>query len=134
MVNEKLMLQAVQKFGLQRDDNIIYGTNIPKIKFILPTLSGAETKFEDTEFFFFVFDEKGIRIITTNLLFEYFFCWEEIKNIKISKISIIGKLSFLYNGQKFKFQLNRFVFGNRWISKNTKFLEGNNYYIANNMF
>lgn len=134
MVNEKSMLRAVQKYELLRTDNIIYGTNIPKIKFILPTLSGVETKFEDTQFFFFVFDEKGIRIITTNLLFEYFFKWEEIKNIKISKFFIIGKLSFLYNGKKFAFQLNRFVFGNPWISKNTKFLEDNNYYITNNMF
>ncbi len=131
MINEKTMLMAVEKYKLERKDNIIYGTNIPKVKFVLPTLTGAKVKFEATQFFFFVFDEKGIRIITTNLEFEYFFKWEDIENIKISKFLIIGKLSFIYNGNKFAFQLNRFVFGNQWISDNTKLLENNNYYITN---
>ncbi len=129
MINEKAMLMAAEKYKLERKDNIIYGTNIPKVKFVLPTLSGTKVKFEATQFFFFVFDERGIKIITTNLEFEYFFKWEDIKNIKISKFLIIGKLSFIYNGNKFAFQLNRFVFGNKWISNNTRLLEDNNYYI-----
>ncbi len=133
MIDKETMLMAVEKYKLMRTDNIIYGTNIPKVKFILPTPIGTEVVFEETKFFFFVFDEKGIRIITTDLKFEYFFKWEDIKDVKISKFLIIGKLSFVYNGNKFVFQLNRFVFGNQWISNNTKLLESNNYYIKRDL-
>ena len=128
MISEKTMLLAVEKYGLTRRDNINYGTNIPKVKFVLPTPTGAHVKFTESQFFFFIFDEKGIRIITTDLKFDYFFSWKYIEKIKITKILIASKLSFTYQGNKFSFQLNRFVVGNSWISTNTNFLDDNDYY------
>ena len=124
----KQMEELIEKYKISKTNNIIYGTNIPMPNMVLPTPWKTYIKFDKTEYFFFYFDEAGITLYTTDGESCVSIPWSEVEDFKISHIFIIGKMMIKTNGKTYKFQLNRFVFGCRWIPINTRYLESNNYF------
>lgn len=124
----KQLENVIEKYKIIETDNIIYGTNIPMPNRIIPTPWNTYIRFDQTEYYFFYFDEKGITLYPTNGETYATIPWEQITDFKISHIFILGKMTIKTNTDIYKFQINRFVFGCPWIKKNTKHLEDNNYF------
>ncbi len=95
---------------------------------ILPTPWKTYIKFDNTEYYFFYFDEFGITIYPTDGSVCATIEWKQIKDFKVSHISILGKMTIKTTENTYKFQLNRMVIGCHWIKENTKYLENNNYF------
>lgn len=125
----KKLENVIEKYKILDTDNIIYGTNIPMPKAIIPTPWKTYIKFDETQFYFFHFNESGIRIYPIDGETYADIPWEKVDDFKITHVSILGKMTIkIKDGNTYKFQLNRFVLGCPWIGKNTKYLEGNNYF------
>lgn len=124
----KQLENIIEKYKITETDNIIYGTNIPMPNTVIPTPWKTYIKFDQTEYYFFLFNEKGITIYPTNGETYAIIPWEEVEDFKISHIFILGKMTIKTKQTKYNFQINRFVFGCPWIKKNTMYLEGNNYF------
>ena len=118
----------IEKYKIGKNENIIYGTNIPMPKAVLPTPRKTYIKFDQSAFYFFYFDEKGITLYLRDGSDYAMIPWSEIEDLKISKFLIIGKMMIKTKDNILKFQINRFVIGCPWIKENTKHLEGNNYF------
>lgn len=120
----KQLEYIIEKYKITKTNNIIYGTNIPMPNLILPTPWKTYIKFDESERYFFYFDEFGITIYPlegdTCATIE----WNKIKDFKVSHISILGKMIIKTEENIYKFQLNRMVIG----KTNTKYLEDNNYF------
>ncbi len=127
MITEKLE-KIIEKYQIIDTDSIIYGTNIPMPNLIIPTPWNTYIRFEKTQYYFFRFDEKGITIYPINGQTYATILWDQIIDFKIKHIFILGKMTIKTKENTYKFQLNRFVFGCPWITKNTKYLEGNHYF------
>ncbi len=127
MITEQLE-KVIEKYEITERDNIIYGTNIPMPNSVIPTPWKTYIKFDKTEYYFFLFNEKGITIYPTNGETYATIPWEEIEDFKINHILILGKMTIKTKETTYKFQINRFVIGCPWINKNTKYLEENNYF------
>lgn len=124
----KQLENIIEKYKITETDNIIYGTNIPMPNTVIPTPWKTYIKFDQTEYYFFLFNEKGITIYPTNGETYAVIPWNEVEDFKISHIFILGKMTIKTKQAKYNFQINRFVFGCPWIKKNTEYLEGNNYF------
>ncbi len=127
MLTEQLE-NIIEKYKITETDNIIYGTNIPMPNAVIPTPWKTYIKFDQTEYYFFLFNENGIKIYPTNGETYAIIPWEEVEDFKISHIFILGKMTIKTKQAKYSFQINRFVFGCPWIKNNTMYLEGNNYF------
>lgn len=127
MLNKQLE-EVIEKFKITKTDNIIYGTNIPMPNRIIPTPWKTYIRFDESRYYFFLFDEKGISIYPTDGETCATIHWEDIVDFKVSHIFILGKMTIKTETDTFTFQLNRFVFGCFWIGRNTKHLEQYNYY------
>ncbi len=124
----KQLENVIEKYNIIETDNIIYGTNIPMPNRIIPTPWKTYIRFDQTEYYFFHFNEKGITLYPTNGETCAIIPWNEITDFKISHVFILGKMTIKTKDSTYKFQLNRFVVGCPWIGRNTKYLEGNNYF------
>lgn len=122
--------ELINKFKITKTNNIIYGTNIPMPNMIIPTPWRTYIKFDKTYNYFFYFDEKGITIYPTTLEGSITIPWNDVEDLKISHISILGKMMIKTKYNTYKFQLNRFVFGCPWIKINTRYLEDNKYFYS----
>lgn len=127
MINEQLE-NVINKYKITKTSNIIYGTNIPMPNMVIPTPWKTYIKFDETERYFYYFDDNGITIFTIDGENCAYLPWEEIEDFKISKFLIIGKMTIKFHGSTYKFQINRFVIGCPWIGFNTKYLEENHYF------
>lgn len=127
MINEQLK-EVIKKYNIEKTENIIYGTNIPMPKTVIPTPWKTYIKFDNAEFYFFYFDENGITLYLRDGSDSAVIPWSEIEEFKMSKFLIIGKMTIKTKDNVLKFQINRFVIGCPWIKKNIKYLETNNYF------
>lgn len=99
---------------------------------ILPTPWKTYIKFDQTEYYFFYFDEQGITIYSTGGNNYAIIPWNEVVTLNISHIAILGKIIIkTKDNNTYKFQINRFAIGCPWIKRNTKYLEDNNYFYNN---
>ena len=127
MINKQLE-EIIKKYNITNTKNIIYGTNIPMPNKILITRGKAKVSFEQTEKYFFYFDEKGITIYLINGEDYITIPWEEVMDFKMTHISILGKLTIKTKDDTYKFQINRTVIGSPWLKENRKHLESHNYF------
>lgn len=127
-MKNKQLQNIIEKYQITKTNNIIYGTNIPMPKKIVPTANGVRISFEQSEYYFFYFDEHGIKIYPIDGGTYLTFSWNEVIDFKISHIWILGKMTIKTADSVYKFQINRFVFGCPWIKENTKYLELNKYF------
>lgn len=127
IINKQLET-VIEKYKIIETDNIIYGTNIPMPNMVIPTPWKTYIRFDKTETYFFCFNEKGITIYPTNGESYATIPWEQITSFKMSHVFILGKMTIKTQDSIYKFQINRAVIGCPWISKNTKYLEGNHYF------
>lgn len=132
MITEQLNA-VIQKYGIEKTGNIIYGTNIPMPTAVIPTPWKTYVNFEQTAFYFFYFDENGIIIYRRDGQGFIEIPWTDVLDFKISHILILGKMTITTRTGVYKFQLNRFVVGCPWIGKNTKRLESIGYYYKKQM-
>ncbi len=124
----KQLENIIEKYKITKTENIIYGTNIPMPNAIIPTPWKAYIKFDQTEHYFFYFDEEGITIYPTTGEGYVTINWRDIENLKISHVFILGKMAIKTKESTYKFQINRYVIGCPWIKRNTKFLEEKKYF------
>ncbi len=127
----KQLEHVIEKYKITDTDGIIYGTNIPMPKAVIPTPWKTYIRFDQTEYYFFHFNEQGITLYPTNGETYATIPWKEVTDFKISHVSIIGKMTIKTKDNTYKFQINRFVLGCPWIKNNTKYLENNNYFYNN---
>lgn len=127
MINKNLK-NVMEKYKITETNNIIYGTNIPMPNLVIPTPWKTYIRFDNTETYFFHFNDRGITIYPTSGETYAILPWEDITDFKISHFLIIGKMTIKTTDNTFKFQLNRYVIGCPWIKENTKYLERNNYF------
>ncbi len=119
---------VIQKYNITETDNIIYGTNISMPNKVIPTPWKTYIKFDQIEYYFFLFNETGITLYSTDGENCATIQWEDVIEFKISHIWILGKMKIKTKDATYQFQLNRFVFGCPWIKKNTRYLENNHYF------
>lgn len=124
----KQLEYIIEKYKITKTQNIIYGTNVPMPKMIIPTPWKTYIKFDQVECYFFFFDEQGITIYPINGESYALIPWSQVEEFKMGHISILGKMIIKTKGNTYKFQINRFVFGCPWIKKNREYLEENNYF------
>lgn len=124
----KELNNVIEKYNIAKTNNIIYGTNIPMPNAIVPTPWKTQIRFEETAYYFFYFDEIGIKIYLTNGKGYIEIPWEDVIDFKISHFLIIGKMTIQTKLDTYKFQINRSVVGCPWIKTNTKYLESVNYF------
>lgn len=122
------MNKVIEKYGIENPEQIIYGTNIPMPKAVLPTPWKTYIRFDETQNYFFYFDEEGFSIFTTDGEAAATIPWSAVIDFKVSHVAIVGKITVKTAENTYKFQTNRFVIGCPWIKLNTKFLESNNYF------
>lgn len=127
MITEQLN-NIIEKYHIEKTENIIYGTNIPMPKAVIPTPWKTYVRFDQSEFYFFYFDDKGIKIYLRSGEGYIEIPWTEILEFKISNLAILGKMTIKTKDDTYKFQINRFVAGCPWIKTNTKHLESVHYY------
>ncbi len=127
MITEQLN-NVIKKYNIEQTQNIIYGTNIPMPNAVVPTPWKTYVKFEQSEFYFFYFDEQGIKIYLRNGEGYIEIPWADVIDFKISHILILGKMTIKTKDDTYKFQINRFVVGCPWIKTNTQYLESVNYF------
>ncbi len=127
MVNEEYE-ELLEKQNITKTSNIIYGTNIPMPKQIIVTPKKTNINFEETQGYFFYFDEKGITLYPLHRDDYAIIHWEEVEDFKIKHVLIIGKMTIKTKNATYKFQINRKVIGCPWIKENTKYLESYNYF------
>ena len=65
MITEQLN-NVIEKYNIEKTENIIYGTNIPMPNAVVPTPWKTYVRFKESEFYFFYFDEQGIKIYLRN--------------------------------------------------------------------
>lgn len=126
-ITEK-MNKVIEKYGIEKPDHIIYGTNIPMPKAVLPTPWKTYIRFDQSQAYFFYFDEYGFTIYTVDGESCATIPWSEVVDFKVSSFAIAGKITIKTADNTYKFQTNRFVVGCPWIKSNTKLLESNNYF------
>lgn len=124
----KQLEYIIKTYNIEKTYNIIYGTNIPMPNKMIVTPKGIKLRFDESEYYFFYFDEEGITIYPRDGSLCAVIPWSIVTDFKISHVSIIGKMTIKTNDNVYNFQLNRFVFGCPWIKTNTKYLESNNYF------
>ena len=124
----KQLEEIIAKYKITKTNNIIYGTNIPMPNMVLPTGRKTIIRFDETEKYFFYFDEKGITIYPIDGETLASIPWNQVQDFKIKHVFILGKMTIKTETGVYKFQLNRFVFGCPWININTRYLETNNYF------
>ena len=95
---------------------------------VIPTPWKTYIRFDETQFYFFLFNEKGITLYTRDSESCATILQEDVVDFKISHIFILGKMTIKTKDNIYNFQINRFVFGCPWIKENTKYLESNNYF------
>lgn len=122
------MNKVIEKYGIEKPKQIIYGTNIPMPQAVLPTHWKTYIRFDQTQYYFFYFDEEGFSLFTRDGESTATIPWSAVVDFKVSHIAIIGKITIKTAENTFKFQTNRFVAGCPWIKPNTKLLESNNYF------
>lgn len=127
MITEQLD-KVIEKYKITETNNIIYGTNIPMPNKVIPTPWKTYIRFDQTEYYFFYFDKKGITLYPTNGETYATIPWEQVTDFKISHILMLGKMTIKTNDNEYKFQINRFVVGCPWIKTNTQYLESVNYF------
>lgn len=127
MITDQLN-KVIEKYEISKTQNIIYGTNIPRLNAVIPTPWRTYLSFEKSEFYFFYFDELGIKIYLINAEGYVEIPWDDILEFEISHLSIVGKMVIKTKDDTYKFQINRFVVGCPWIKTNTKYLESVNYF------
>lgn len=127
MITEQLN-NVIKKYNIEQTQNIIYGTNIPMPNAVVPTPWKTYVKFEQSEFYFFYFDEQGIKIYLRNGEGYIEIAWADVIDFKISHILILGKMTIKTKDDTYKFQINRFVVGYPWIKTNIQYLESVNYF------
>ncbi len=124
----KQLESVIEKYKITKTNNIIYGTNIPMPNKVIPTPWKTYIRFDETKYYFFLFDEKGITIYDRDGEDYAMIPWEDIVDFKVQHVFILGKMTIQTKTDTFKFQLNRFVLGCPWIKTNTKYLESNHYF------
>lgn len=128
MITQQLE-NLIRKYQIMKTSNIIYGTNIPMPKKVIPTPWKTYIRFDNTECYFFYFDEKGITIYPTSGDTYANIPWTKVVKFKITHFLIIGKMVIKTDDKTtYKFQINRYVVGCPWIKTNTKYLESYNYF------
>ncbi len=128
MITEQLE-NIIKKYQIMKTNNIIYGTNIPMPKKVIPTPWKTYIRFDASERYFFYFDEKGIIIYPTSGETYANIPWSKVVKFKISYIFIIGKMTIkMEDGTVYKFQINKYVVGCPWIKTNREYLENYNYF------
>lgn len=127
MINKQLE-EVIRKYQISKTQNIIYGTNIPTPRLVIPTPWRTYIRFDQSAYYFFYFDEKGVGLYLRDASDSLFIPWSEIEDFKISKFLILGKMTIKTKNNVLKFQINRKVVGCPWIKTNTKYLEENNYF------
>ena len=128
MMITKQLENVIEKYKITDTDAIIYGTNIPMPNKVIPTPWKTYIRFDEAEYYFFHFSEKGITIYPTNGETCATISWKDVTDFKISHVFILGKMTIKTKSDVYHFQINRFVIGCPWIGKNTKYLEGNRYF------
>lgn len=124
----KQLEEIIRKYNIENKDHIIYGTNIPMPKAVIPTPWKTYINFTESEFYFFYFDEDGIKIYLRDGKGYVEIPWSSVIDFKISHVLILGKMMIKTKDYTYKFQLNRRVVGCPWIKENTKYLESVNYF------
>lgn len=127
MINDQLE-NIIKKYNITKTENIIYGTNIPMPKAVIPTPWKTYIKFDKAEYYFFYFDEKGIKIYLRDGEGFVEIPWDDVVDFKMSHFLIVGKMTIKTKDDTYKFQINRTVIGCPWIKSNTKHLESENYF------
>lgn len=124
----KQLENIIKKYKITETNNIIYGTNIPMPNKVIPTPWKTYIRFDETQFYFFLFNKNGITLYSRDGENCASILWTDITDFKINHIFIIGKMTIKTKDNIYKFQINRFVFGCSWIKENTKYLEDNHYF------
>ena len=106
----KLLEKVIEKYKITERNNIIYGTNIPMPNKVIPTPWKTYIKFDETQFYFFLFNSKGITLYTRDGENYATILWEDIVDFKISHVFILGKMKIKTRDNIYNFQINRFVF------------------------
>lgn len=97
---------------------------------VIPTPWKTYIRFDDVQFYFFLFNKEGITLYIRDSETYVTILWTDIVEFKINHIFILGKMTIKKNNT-YNFQINRFVFGCPRIKTNTKYLESNNYFYKN---
>ena len=124
----KQLENIMNQYKITKTNNILYGTNIPMPNLVVPTGRKTYIRFDETEKYFFYFDESGITIYSIDGENHMKIEWSEVEDFKIKHAFIVGKMMIRTKENTYKFQLNRFVIGCPWIKKNTRYLENNHYF------
>lgn len=127
MINKQLE-EIIKKYNITNKNNMLYGTNIPMPNKILITPQKTHIRFDETEKYFFYFDENGITIYLMNGEDYAIIPWKEVIDFKMTHIFILGKMTIKTKDNTYKFQINRMVIGCPWIKENRKYLESKNYF------
>lgn len=127
MIN-KALGKIIEKYNVKDTKNIIYGTNIPMPKVVIPTPWATYINFEKVEYYFFYFSSEGVRIYPISGDGYIDIPWEDVLDFKMRHILIVGKMSIKTKDATYKFQINRAVIGCPWIRKNIKYLESVHYF------
>lgn len=130
MINDDFK-NLIKKYNITETDKIICGTNIPKIKKVIPTPWEPYISFEEGKYYFFKFNNEGITIYSLDGENSETIYWHNVTDFEVSHIFIVGKMKIRTKTDEYVFQLNRFVLGCPWVSKNTKYLESQNYFYSN---
>ena len=127
MIDKQLSF-IVDKYKITKTDNILYGSNNPKVKMVLPTPFGTHVKFNEIVYYFFYFDEEGIIFYPINGNDSFSIKWNNIDSFKMKRGLLTNKMIIIIDGKSFKFNINRFVLKSFWIRNNIIYLESNNYF------
>ncbi len=124
----KQLETVIEQYKITKTKNILYGTNIPMPNMVIPTGIKTYIRFDETEKYFFYFDEQGITIYPISGESSANIPWTQVENLQVKHISILGKMTIQTKEGTYQFQLNRFVLGCPWIKINTRYLEENHYF------
>lgn len=127
MITEQLE-KLISKYHIVETESILYGTNIPMPRMVLPTPWGTHIRFKESKYYFFYFDKDGITIYPIDGSDYAFIPWEQVTEFRVSHLFILGKMSIKTTSGHYRFQLNRWVVGCPWIPDNTKYLEEQHYF------
>lgn len=127
MITKKLE-NIIEKYKITKTNQIIYGTNIPQAKAVIPTPWATYISFEQSNYYFFYFDENGIVIYPIDGEDYAMIPWSDVVDFKMSHIFILGKMMIQTKDNTYKFQINRRVVGCPWIKNNLAYLEENHYF------
>ena len=128
-INEELE-RIIKLNGITKRENILYGSNEAKVTGVSPTARGVKANFDDLQYFFFYFDEKGITLFPLYKDEYGLLPWENITEFKFKNLLFGSKMIIKTVNNTYKFEINTSVIGCPWVKENAKHLKEINYFYS----